>query len=70
MCVVQLRSHSYSMMKQKSVLQNVNCLHHKESCIILARPDHRPSKKDRRDIGKFKKENDQQFDQQWSYNDD
>ena len=36
----------------------------------LARPDHRPSKKDRRDIGKFKKENDQQFDQQWSYNDD
>ncbi|WP_180007773.1 MULTISPECIES: RNA-binding S4 domain-containing protein [unclassified Acinetobacter] len=36
----------------------------------LARPDHRPSKKDRRDIGKFKRENDQQFDQQWSYNDD
>ncbi len=27
-------------------------------------------KKDRRDIGKFKRENDQQFDQQWSYNDD
>ena len=36
----------------------------------LARPDHRPSKKDRRDIGKFKRENDQQFDQNWSYNDD
>ena len=36
----------------------------------LARPDHRPSNNDRRDIGKFKKENDQQFDQQWSYNDD
>ncbi|MBI1450415.1 RNA-binding protein [Acinetobacter cumulans] len=36
----------------------------------LARPDHRPSKKDRRDIGKFKKENDQMFDQQWSYHDD
>lgn len=36
----------------------------------LARPDHRPSKKDRRDIGKFKKENDQQFDLYWSYNDD
>ena len=36
----------------------------------LARPYHRPSKKDRRDICKFKKENDQQFDQQWSYNDD
>ena len=36
----------------------------------LARPDHRPSKKDRRDISKFKQENDQQFDQSWSYNDD
>ncbi|RKG34098.1 RNA-binding S4 domain-containing protein [Acinetobacter tianfuensis] len=36
----------------------------------LARPDHRPSKKDRRDIGKFKRENDQQFDQHWSYYDD
>ncbi|MDM1754880.1 RNA-binding protein [Acinetobacter towneri] len=36
----------------------------------LARPDHRPSKKDRRDISKFKQENDHQFDQFWSYNDD
>lgn len=36
----------------------------------LARPDHRPSKKDRRDISKFKQENDQQFDQSWSYDDD
>lgn len=36
----------------------------------LARPDHRPSKKDRRDISKFKQENDQQFDQFCSYNDD
>ena len=36
----------------------------------LARPEHRPSKKDRRDIGKFKRENDQQFDQNWSYNND
>ncbi|AVH48485.1 MULTISPECIES: S4 domain-containing protein [Acinetobacter] len=36
----------------------------------LARPDHRPSKKDRRDISRFKQENDQQFDQFWSYNDD
>ena len=36
----------------------------------LARPDHRPSKKDRRDISKFKQENDQQFDQSWSYHDD
>jgi len=36
----------------------------------LARPDHRPSKKDRRDIYKFKQENDQQFDQTWSYDDD
>ena len=36
----------------------------------LARPDHRPSKKDRRDISKFKNENSQQFDQSWSYHDD
>lgn len=36
----------------------------------LARPDHRPSKKDRRDISKFRQENDQQFDQEWSYSDD
>ena len=36
----------------------------------LARPDHRPSKKDRRQISRFKQENDQQFDQHWSYNDD
>ena len=35
----------------------------------LARPDHRPSKKDRRDISKFRQENDQQFDQYWYYND-
>ncbi|WP_312967791.1 RNA-binding S4 domain-containing protein [Acinetobacter gerneri] len=35
----------------------------------LARPEHRPSKKDRREISKFKQENDQQFDQNWSYND-
>lgn len=32
----------------------------------LARPDHRPSKKDRRDISKFREENGQQFDQHWS----
>jgi ribosome-associated heat shock protein Hsp15 len=36
----------------------------------LARPDHRPSKKDRRDIQRFKHENDQQFEQHWSYHDD
>ena len=36
----------------------------------LARPEHRPSKKDRRDINRFKQDNDQQFDQQWSYLDD
>lgn len=36
----------------------------------LARPDHRPSKKDRRDISKFRQENDQKFDQEWSYSDD
>lgn len=36
----------------------------------LARPDHRPSKKDRRQIHRFKQENDQNFEQSWSYNDD
>lgn len=36
----------------------------------LARPDHRPSKKDRRDIQRFRHDNDSQFDQQWSYSDD
>ncbi|MFW1754348.1 RNA-binding protein [Acinetobacter wanghuae] len=36
----------------------------------LARPDHRPSKKDRRDIHKFQDENSQMFDHQWSYNDE
>lgn len=35
----------------------------------LARPDHRPSKKDRRDINKFKQGNDHQNDHSWSYND-
>lgn len=36
----------------------------------LARPDHRPSKKNRRQIHRFKQENDQNFEQSWSYNDD
>ena len=36
----------------------------------LARPEHRPSKKDRRQICKFKQDNNQQSDQSWSYNDD
>lgn len=36
----------------------------------LARPEHRPSKKDRRDLQKFKHENDQQTQQTWSYHDD
>jgi len=35
----------------------------------LARPENRPSKKDRRQISKFKQDNDQQFDQNWSYDD-
>ncbi|MFC6167648.1 RNA-binding S4 domain-containing protein [Acinetobacter terrestris] len=35
----------------------------------LARPEHRPSKKDRRQISKFKQDNDQQFGQDWSYSD-
>ena len=36
----------------------------------LARPDHRPSKKDRRDITRFRQQNDQDFEQSWSYDDD
>ena len=36
----------------------------------LARPDHRPSKKERRDIHKFRQENDQGYEQEWSYHDD
>lgn len=36
----------------------------------LARPDHRPSKKDRRDIHRFKQENDHAFDASWSYSED
>ena len=36
----------------------------------LARPEHRPSKRDRREISKFKHNNDQQSDQAWSYHDE
>lgn len=36
----------------------------------LARPEHRPSKKDRREISKFKQENDAGYDQNWSYHDE
>ncbi len=36
----------------------------------LARPDHRPSKKDRRDIQRFRHDNDAGFEQHWSYLDD
>jgi ribosome-associated heat shock protein Hsp15 len=36
----------------------------------LARPEHRPDKKDRRQMSKFKQNNDQQFDQNWSHHDD
>lgn len=35
----------------------------------LARPDHRPSKKDRRQISKFKQDNQQSFEPEWSYSD-
>ena len=31
----------------------------------LARPDHRPSKKDRRDITRFRQQNDQNYDDHW-----
>ena len=36
----------------------------------LARPDHRPSKKDRRQINRFKQDNDQHYEDHWSYNDE
>ena len=36
----------------------------------LARPEHRPSKKDRREISKFRQENDAGYDQNWSYHDE
>ena len=36
----------------------------------LARPDHRPSKKDRRQIDRFHQENHEHFEPFWSYNDD
>ncbi|MFC2995096.1 RNA-binding S4 domain-containing protein [Acinetobacter sichuanensis] len=36
----------------------------------LARPEHRPSKKDRREISKFKQENDSGYEQSWSYHDE
>ena len=36
----------------------------------LARPDHRPSKKDRRDIQRFRQQNDQDFDDHWAYDED
>ncbi|AWL29183.1 RNA-binding protein [Acinetobacter defluvii] len=36
----------------------------------LARPEHRPSKKDRRDISRFRQENDAGYAQNWSYHDE
>ncbi|MEB3754181.1 RNA-binding protein [Acinetobacter sp. MD2(2019)] len=36
----------------------------------LARPDHRPSKKDRRQIQKFKHDHDQHYESSWSYHDE
>lgn len=36
----------------------------------LARPDHRPSKKDRRLIDRFHQENHEHYEPFWSYNDD
>lgn len=36
----------------------------------LARPDHRPSKKDRRQIQKFKHDHDQQYEDTWNYHDE
>lgn len=36
----------------------------------LARPEHRPSKKDRRDISRFRQENDAGYEQNWSYHDE
>ena len=36
----------------------------------LARPEHRTDKKDRRQMSKFKQNNDQQLDQDWTYSHD
>lgn len=60
----QLYQETEDSIKQRELWASQRKLHN------LARPDHRPSKKDRRDIHKFQQENDQQFNQNWSYNED
>lgn len=60
----QLYEETEASITRRELLSSQRKLHN------LARPEHRPSKKDRRDISKFKQDNDQQFGQQWAYEDD
>ena len=56
----QLYSETEASIERRELLSTQRKLHN------LARPEHRPSKKDRRDISKFKQQNDQSFEQNWS----
>ncbi|OTG66335.1 RNA-binding S4 domain-containing protein [Acinetobacter silvestris] len=56
----QLYTETEASIARRELLSTQRKLHN------LARPEHRPSKKDRRDISKFRQENDQQ----WSALDD
>lgn len=60
----QLYSETEASIERRELLSTQRKLHN------LARPEHRPSKKDRRDISKFKQQNDQSFEQNWSSDDD
>lgn len=56
----QLYNETEASIERRELLSTQRKLHN------LARPEHRPSKKDRRDISKFKQQNDQSFEQNWS----
>lgn len=60
----QLYEETPESITQRELLSTQRKMHN------LARPDHRPSKKDRRDITRFRQQNDQQFADSWSYDDD
>ena len=60
----QLYSETEVSIERRELLSTKRKLHN------LARPEHRPSKKDRRDISKFKQQNDQSFEQNWSSDND
>lgn len=60
----QLYSETEVSIERRELLSTQRKLHN------LARPEHRPSKKDRRDISKFKQQNDQSFEQNWSSDND